>query len=40
MSKLEGRERRHLRVRKKVFGTTARPRLCVFRSNRHIYSQI
>jgi large subunit ribosomal protein L18 len=34
------RERRHRRVRKKVRGTAARPRLAVFRSNKHIYAQI
>ncbi len=34
------RVRRHLRVRKKVSGTPARPRLCVFRSLNHIYAQI
>lgn len=34
------RERRHLRVREKVSGTAARPRLCVFRSNKHIEAQI
>ncbi|NPB03282.1 MAG: 50S ribosomal protein L18 [Thermotogae bacterium] len=34
------RARRHLRVRKKVEGTPERPRLVVFRSNRHIYAQI
>ena len=34
------RQRRHLRVRKKISGTTARPRLCVFRSNRNISAQI
>lgn len=34
------RRRRHLRVRKKVFGTPEMPRLCVFRSNKHIYAQI
>ncbi len=34
------RTRRHLRVRKKVHGTTARPRLVVFRSTRHIYVQV
>lgn len=32
--------RRKLHVRKKVFGTAERPRLSVFRSNRHIYAQI
>ncbi len=36
----EGRRRRHLRVRKKVFGTPERPRLSVFRSLKHIYAQI
>ena len=34
------RTRRHLRVRKKVSGSTARPRLVVFRSARHIYVQV
>lgn len=34
------RERRHGRVRKKVFGTPERPRLSVFRSTKHIYAQI
>ena len=33
------RDRRHRRVRKKVRGTAARPRLAVFRSNKHIYVQ-
>ncbi len=32
--------RRKYHVRKKVFGTSERPRLSVFRSNRHIYAQI
>ena len=36
----DGRRRRHLRVRKKVRGTAARPRLAVFRSNKHIYVQV
>lgn len=39
-SKTEARLRRKQRVRKKVFGTTDRPRLSVFRSTRHIYAQI
>jgi large subunit ribosomal protein L18 len=34
------RARRHLRVRKKVHGTTARPRLVVTRSTRHIFVQV
>ena len=35
-----GRDRRHRRVRKKVRGTAERPRLSVFRSNRHITAQV
>ena len=34
------RVRRHARVRKKVEGTAERPRLAVYRSNRHIYAQL
>ncbi|HZP16106.1 MAG TPA: 50S ribosomal protein L18 [Nocardioides sp.] len=34
------RNRRHLRVRKKVSGSTARPRMVVTRSARHIYVQV
>jgi large subunit ribosomal protein L18 len=34
------RERRHRRVRKHVTGTTERPRLAVFRSNKHISAQV
>lgn len=36
----EARLRRHIRLRKKVAGTTERPRLSVFRSLHHIYAQI
>ncbi|MGH2659968.1 MAG: 50S ribosomal protein L18, partial [Actinomycetota bacterium] len=32
------RVRRHLRVRRKIAGSAARPRLVVYRSNRHIYA--
>ncbi len=32
--------RRHSRVRRKVLGTSERPRLAVFRSNQHIYAQL
>ena len=39
-SKLEGRTRRKFRVRKKISGTTERPRLTVFRSNKQIYAQV
>ena len=34
------RKRKHVRVRKKISGTTECPRLCVYRSNSHIYAQI
>ncbi|MFM7270485.1 MAG: 50S ribosomal protein L18 [Actinomycetes bacterium] len=40
LTKQESRQRRHLRVRKKVRGTAARPRLAVFRSAKHIYAQV
>ena len=36
----EMRYRRHLRVRKKVQGTATRPRLVIFRSDKHIYAQL
>lgn len=36
----ELKERRHRRIRKRVFGTSERPRLCVFKSLNHIYAQI
>ncbi len=39
-NKLEGRARRKVRVRKKISGTTERPRLTVFRSNKQIYAQV
>lgn len=35
-----GRARRHRRIRSRVTGTNARPRLNVFRSNAHIYAQV
>ncbi len=38
--KLQGRERRKLRIRKNVAGTQERPRLSVFRSAKHIYVQV
>ena len=38
--KREARVRRHNRVRKKVRGTAVRPRLAVFRSNKHITAQV
>jgi len=38
--KNKARQKRHLRVRKTVTGTSARPRLNVFRSLSHIYAQV
>ena len=38
--KRAARERRHSRVRKKIAGDGARPRLAVYRSNRYIYAQL
>jgi len=35
-----GRERRKLRIRRKISGTPERPRLTVFRSAKHIYAQV
>ncbi len=40
ISRAESRKRRQARVRRKVTGTADRPRLCVFRSSKHIYAQI
>ena len=40
IDKNEARLRRHRRVRNKISGTAARPRLDVFRSAKHIYAQI
>ena len=39
-SSQKARARRHFRVRKKITGTTARPRLVVSRSTRHLFVQI
>jgi large subunit ribosomal protein L18 len=39
-TKRQARVRRHGRVRRKVVGSAQRPRLAVYRSNRHIYAQL
>jgi large subunit ribosomal protein L18 len=39
-NKNENRLQRHKRVRRKITGTTQRPRLCIFRSSNNIYAQI
>ena len=36
----ESRKKRQVRVRRKIRGSAQRPRLCVFRSAKHIYAQI
>lgn len=38
--RIVGRERRKLRIRNRVSGTSERPRLTVFRSAKHIYAQV
>ena len=40
LNKNADRRVRHARVRKKVFGTSVKPRLCVYRSTNYIYAQI
>ncbi|MBC7355678.1 MAG: 50S ribosomal protein L18 [Desulfomicrobiaceae bacterium] len=40
LSRQESRKKRKVRIRKKISGTPERPRLVVFRSNKHIYAQI
>jgi large subunit ribosomal protein L18 len=40
LTRKESTHRRHGRIRRKVIGTSDRPRLAVFRSNQHIYAQV
>ena len=40
LKKQEKRIRRHKRVRSKIIGSKKIPRLCVFKSNQHIYAQL
>ena len=39
-SRTESRQMRHRRIRRVVIGSPERPRICVFRSNKHLYAQI
>ncbi len=34
------RERKKKRIRKKILGTEARPRVCVYKSSKHFYAQV
>jgi len=40
LEKQEKRKRRHKKVRAKIFGTSKVPRLCIFKSSKHIYTQL
>lgn len=40
LTRKDSTRRRHGRIRRKVVGTSDRPRLAVFRSNQHIYAQV
>ncbi|MGB3655824.1 MAG: 50S ribosomal protein L18 [Rivularia sp. (in: cyanobacteria)] len=40
ITRTKSRNRRHRRIRGKVFGSSDRPRLAVYRSNEHIYAQV
>lgn len=40
MKKLKGRKRRHRILRKKLIGTSEKPRLCVFRGSKNFYAQL
>ncbi len=37
---MNNRERRHKRIRKRVYGTESRPRLSVYRSSKHMFAQL
>src|SRR4030042_3618677 len=40
LEKQEKRHKRHKKIRARVFGTKEKPRLCVFKSDKHIYAQL
>ncbi|HIK42372.1 MULTISPECIES: 50S ribosomal protein L18 [Thermoleptolyngbya] len=40
LTRKEATQRRHVRIRQTVSGTSERPRLAIFRSNQHIYAQV
>lgn len=40
MNKQDARQKRHKRLRRKISGTDTKPRVSIFRSNKHIYVQV
>lgn len=40
VNKNQNRKRKHARIRRKISGTSERPRVSVYRSNKHIYAQL
>jgi large subunit ribosomal protein L18 len=40
LKKIIARESRHKRIRKKISGTSQKPRMCIYKSNKHIYVQL
>nr|YP_010338773.1 ribosomal protein L18 [Glaucosphaera vacuolata]UNJ18723.1 ribosomal protein L18 [Glaucosphaera vacuolata] len=40
LNRREIRKKKHAKIRQKIIGTVKKPRLCVFRSNQHIYAQV
>ncbi|HXK32282.1 MAG: 50S ribosomal protein L18 [Candidatus Nealsonbacteria bacterium RBG_13_38_11] len=40
LAKQQKRQRRHKKIRSRVSGTKEKPRLCVFKSGKHIYAQL
>src|SRR5277367_5719764 len=40
LARKEARVKRHMRIRRRMTGSPERPRLCIYRSNKHIYAQI
>lgn len=40
MSRNDSRKKRHARIRNRVFGVSEKPRMVVFRSQKHIYAQV
>ncbi len=39
LTREDKRQKRHLRIRRKIKGTAQRPRVCIYKSQRHLYAQ-